>query len=177
MPQGNAVTQLIQCAHIGGFYFFQRVGGGVAFKEIIKQAIVIEIFRNGDFQDPGGIFLLAKAQGGKCQHGTAQKEEQQDGQSDIAHAGGQTNGHGQENGGDFPGGTGGGAEPHQAERAGYGNASPDAAIDQHDDRLYHRRQDGQCDGKALGAAAAVTGHQRGADPQQQGYPGAKEKRS
>ena len=46
-------------------------------------------------------------------------------------------------------------------------SGPDAAIHQHNGRLHHRRQDRQRDGKALGAAAAVASHQRGAHPQQQ----------
>ena len=81
------------------------MGGGVALKQVIKQPVIIQVLRNGDLQDASGILLLAKAQRGKRQHGSGQDEEQQRRQPHIPHAGGQANGHSQENGGDLPGGT------------------------------------------------------------------------
>ena len=71
---------------------------------------------------------------------------------------------------------GGGAKPHQAECAGYGDAGADVAVDQHDDDLHRRRQHRQGKGVALAAVRPEGADQRDADAQHQRDRGAEEKR-
>ena len=60
-----------------------------------------------------------------------------------------------------------GTEPHQTEGTRHGHAGADAAVDQQDDRLHHRRQDRQRHRKAPAAPLAVHTYQRRQQAQNQ----------
>lgn len=88
----------------------------------------------------------------------AQQYSQHRCNADIAHAGGQTHRHREEQVGDLLGAAGHRAETDQTECPHYRDAGADVAVDQHDDDLHNRGQGGKRDEEAFGIPAADHAH-------------------
>ena len=143
------IMQIIQAAHAGGTHGNQLCRAGILPKQIVKQAGVVEVLRNGDFQL---FFLLRLSAEGQRRVGGQQDAHHRagdNGNADIAHAGGKAERHREENAGNVTRRAGRGAESHKAERAGDSHACAEVAVHEQDDDLHHCGQQRQRDRHGL----------------------------
>lgn len=155
VTQRDAVLQLVERAHVGGLDALERVRGGVGVKQIVKQSVVVEVFRDGDLQQTLIGAPRTEVQPRQQQEHRRDDDEKHRRERDIAHAGRKTERHGEEDYADLPRRAGHGAKAHEAERPGNGDARADVAVDEQDDDLHDRGQHRDRDGKALTALRAV----------------------
>ena len=149
------IMQIIQAAHAGGTHGNQLCRAGILPKQIVKQAGVVEVLRNGDFQL---LLLLRLSAEGQRRVGGQQDAHHRagdNGNADIPHAGGKAERHGEENAGNVTRRAGRGAESHKAERAGDSHACAEVAVHEQNDNLHHRGQQRQRDGHGLGIGVLI----------------------
>ena len=141
--------QVIQTAHTGGSYRNQLRRAGILLEQVVKQAGVIEVLRNGDLEF---LLLLRLSAEGHRRIGGQQHAHHNAGDNcnaNITHTGGQTERHGEENAGNVTRGAGRRTESHEAECAGDGHACAQITVHQQDDNLHHCGQQCQRDGHGL----------------------------
>ena len=144
------VMQVIQAAHIGRSHRDQFGCTGIFGKQVVKQAGIVQIFRNGDLQLLFHRRLFAEREHGICNKQQADRKAGHDCNPDVSHTGCKAKRHGEEDAGDIPRRSRRRAEADQAERTRHRNARADIAVDQQDDDLHQRRDQRQCDRHGLG---------------------------
>ena len=143
------IMQIIQAAHAGGTHGNQLCRAGILPKQIVKQAGVVEVLRNGDFQL---LLLLRLSAEGHRRVGGQQEAHHSagdNGNADIPHAGGKAERHGEENAGNVTRRAGRGTESHKAECAGDSHACAKVAVHEQNDDLHHCGQQRQRDRHGL----------------------------
>ena len=100
---------------------------GVLLENIVEKLVIVQIFRNGNLQLADSAALAEVGQS-QQKHSGREDDEENCGQHYIAHAAGKADGNGEEDAGYITGGTGGGAETHQREGAGYGQTCAHVAV-------------------------------------------------
>ena len=129
--------EAIQAPHVHGLDPQQFIRVGVLRKKVRKEGAVIQIFRNGHANVPlAGVRRLLSLQ----QQDHAGHDCRQHRHGAVAHTAAEPHGHGEEDRHDVPGGAGGGAEAHQAERARDRHACAKVAVDQQDHELHQKGQ-------------------------------------
>ena len=162
------VPQLIQAAHICGFHLHQLRTLGVFFEQIVKNAIVVTVFRQGDFQLLADFARFCEWSGVQDhRHYTDQHQEEQR-KAQVTHPGGKADGHCKKDAADFSGAARHRTEPNQVKRAHNGNAGAEVPVDEHDDRLNNHRHQGQSDDEAFAVGVAEHVAQRHADAKRHG---------
>ena len=154
--------EAIQAPHVHGLDPQQLGGCGILCKKVGKQGAVIQIFRNGHADVPlAGVRCPPSLQ----QQNHAGHKRRQHCHGAVAHAAAETHGHGEEDRHNVPGGAGGGAEAHQAERARHRHACAQIAVDQQNDQLHQKGQHRQRRNHCAALAADFPVDQRDAEAQ------------
>ena len=143
------IMQVVKAAHTGRAHGYQLGLAGVGIKQIVEQAGVIQIFRNGDFQLLLLLGLFAKRQRRVDSQQQANRKARCRRDADISHAGGKPQRHGQKNTGDIARRTRRRAEAHQTERARHRHARAQITVHQQNNGLHQDRQQRQRDGHGL----------------------------
>ena len=111
---------------------------GVSGEYVVKFVRIVEILRYGDPQVADKVVSLLEMNEGNDEHHQTDQRDKDGSESDIAHRGGKSGRHGEEDADDLLGGSGYAAEAYQRERAHDRDAGADAAVDEHDHGLYDR---------------------------------------